>query len=294
MYYYNSAEEFLSVYMGYKLKIGGKPFVTSEELKLAVEKFSQSIYCFESTAEKIKKFNFDNLEELNENFQKKASVNRSWLKPCFEYIDGKLIPTYNFFDYTGTNYGEFLGFLSNHLKASSLDETEISTIDENDVNLKNSKLIAEFLTKVFAKRYISYEIEQGRWPNHLTDVSYLLDKDLSKHLELKCNKRYFAKFYNYISFQIYEMLVRNDGKLMLSDKVDGTLKHNNFKRIVLPFKEIENLCSAYYDNVGKSKFDILVENGTIKCDISKLVDSDPYEEFSDVFETEEIILNKRR
>ena len=294
MKYYKSAEDFLSVYMGYKLKEGGDPFVTSEELKFVVKELLNSSYCYESIEESIKNFDFDNLEELNAKFQSKASMNRDWLKHCFEYKDNKLIATHNFFDYTDTTYGQILSFLSKYVKPSILKNDNIKLIDKEDINVKNAKVVARYLTEIFAQKYINKEVKYGRWPTHLAKPYYLLEKNLSKYLELKCDKNYFSRFYKYISAQIYNMLVNNEGKLVLSDKLSATLKYNNLKRLILPFNEMVQLCSSYYDKVGDNKFDIVIEDGVIKCNETKLVYDDPFEAYSDEYESEEIILNNKR
>ena len=96
---YDCEEEFLSVYTKMKLVKGGKPVINREELEAVRDEFSR--FCSHS-AELIRKLDFTDLQAINEKFQKKASRNRSWLKPCFEYKNNQLYPTYQFYDFTDT------------------------------------------------------------------------------------------------------------------------------------------------------------------------------------------------
>ena len=80
MSYYNSEEDFLSVYTAAKLIRGGKPVISKEELESVREGFLRSVYCSDNLIKPLTNLNFDDLQSINERFQQKASKNRSWLK----------------------------------------------------------------------------------------------------------------------------------------------------------------------------------------------------------------------
>ena len=285
MSYYNSEEEFLSAYTARKLILGGRPVVCKEELEAARDEFLQSVYCSSNLIEKLNKLNFNDLEKISELFQQKASINRSWLKPCFVYKDEQLYPTYNFFDFTQTTYGEFVVFLSDE-RYNIIPREKCSRFMIRKQYEENASKVATYLTKYFANEYIKKEIKNRRWPKHLSDVSYLLDKDLGRTLELEGTQNYFRKFRNSAFMDLGNMLTDSNGNLRISNERSGTLAYNNLKRMLTAFPEIDTLCSAYYEK-DDSKFNITIKDNIIKCNETTLVDEDPYEEFSDSYSSEE-------
>lgn len=288
MGYSRSEEDFLGAYTAYKLKNGGEPVITKSELKSVLEKFTKSIFYMNNLSQ-IKKFEFDNIEKLAENYFKKASINCSWQKPCFKVVDGKLYPTYDFYDISGTTYGEFLAFLSDgRYPTFTKHNIHKNNIEINKDYIHQAKLVAGFLTKHFAKKYIEKEIENGRWPNHMDNINFLLKKDLGSVLKLKGTKKYFLEFYNHVANAIAILLTINDGKLMLSDKTQGDLKYNNLKRILNKFPMLDKLCGEYYQK-NESKFDIIIDGENIKCQNTQLKYHDPYDD-DDTFSFNEINL----
>lgn len=290
MSYCNMEEEFLSIYTSVKLIRGGKPVITKEELNNARETFMRSVYSTDNVLKPLAGLNFDNLEEIKNRFQIKASKNRSWLQDCFVYDDGKLYPTYSFFDITQTSYGSFHSFLFDDRYNLIVPEPIICGEDVNfDTNhLPQAKRLANYLTKYFAEKYIDMEVERGRWPKHLTNISYIFEKDLGQTLELWGTKQYFEDFNSYLTSSIAVLLAENNGKLVVSDKKYGNLKYNNLKRMLVG-NHLFNICTSVY-NEGESKFDIVVDGSDIKCNKQTLIDSDPYDNFSDSYSNEETTL----
>ena len=76
MSYCNMEEEFLSVYTSVKLIRGGEPVITKEELNNAREIFMRSVYSTDNILKPLAGLDFENLEEIKNRFQKKASKNR--------------------------------------------------------------------------------------------------------------------------------------------------------------------------------------------------------------------------
>ena len=289
MSYYNNEEEFLSVYMSTKLIKGGKPEVSKEELDSIRDKFLHSFYS-SYLIEPLTKLKFSNLQDINEKFQLKASKNRSWLKPCFEYRDDKLYPTYAFFDFTQTTSGEFFSFLHDdrYKNTIALDyiNTDEAIADVDKKYIPNAKKVANYLTKYFAKKYIDMEIKNGRWPVHMKNVSTILNMDLGTILKLPGTKQFFKQFHHHVQTSIAILLTHGNGNLILSNKKYGDLEYNNLKRILNISPIFERMCSSSYTK-GQNKFDIIIQDNIIKCKETTLVDEDPYGNFSDVYSIEE-------
>lgn len=279
MSYYNSEEEFLSVYTSAKLIRGGKPVVSKEELEAVRDSFLLSVYSSDNLIKPLANLKFDDLQNINERFQQKASKNRSWLKPCFIYENGKLYPTYNFFDFTQTTYGEFLSFLfdDRYKDAIPLDFIDSDITNYDTRYLPIAKKVADYLTKHFAKQYIEIEAKYGRWPLHMKDISNIFKKDLGAILELPGTKECFRQFHKHAQTSIAILLTEENGNLIISDKKYGDLKYNNLKRILNGTTIFERMCSASYVT-GQSKFDIKIKDDIIKCNETKLVVEDPYDD----------------
>lgn len=292
-HYYDNEEAFLSVYSAAKLLKGGEPVITQEELQIALKKFLKSFY-YSNNLSKIKSFKFDDLQEMAKNFQKRASENRPWLKPCFVFENDKLYPTYNFFDFTNTTYGEFLGFLCDERYNKFVTQTISEGILKSDETVKKAaKLAARYITEYFAAKYIEKEEKRGRWPNHLTDISCIFKDDLGRALKLKGTKDYFTEFNGHVYSMLGSMLKANDGKLILTDKEKGALDYNNLKRILVAHPTFDELCSPYYsEERHPKKFDMVIDKSSVKVNEQELVYSDPYGDFSDEFANKEINLNK--
>lgn len=285
--YYNSEEDFLSVYTAAKLIRGGKPVISKEELEAVREEFLRSVYCSDNLIKPLANLNFNDLQEINERFQQKASENRSWMKPCFVYYDEHLYPTYAFFDYTQTNYGEFLSFLfdGRYQNSIPLDIIDCEDANYNSMYIPNAKKIADYITKHFAKQYIDIETQAGRWPRHMRDISYIFKNDLGATLELPGTKECFQQFRKQALISIAILLTEGNGKLILSDKKYGDLKYNNLKRILNNIPAFERMCSASWIK-GQSKFDISIQDDKIKCNETTLVMEDLYDD-DDYYKTEE-------
>jgi len=279
MSYCHSEEEFLSAYTSAKLIRGGKPVVSKEELEAVRDKFLLSVYCSDNLIKPLTNLNFDDLQSINERFQQKASKNRSWLKPCFEYKDGKLYPTYDFFDFTQTTYGEFLSFLfdDRYKDVIPLDLVDGDIANADIKYLPNAKKVADYLTKHFAKQYIEKEAKAGKWPLHMRDISNIFKKDLGAILELEGTKEYFRQFHKHAQTSIAILLTKENGNLIISDKKYGDLKYNNLKRILNATPIFERMCSASWIK-GQSKFDIKIQDDIIKCNETTLVMEDPYDD----------------
>ena len=278
MSYYHSEEEFLSAYTSAKLIMGGKPVITKDELNAVRYDFMISVYSTDNLTRQLENLKFDDLQSINERFQQKASKNRSWLKPCFEYKDDKLYPTYAFFDFTETKYGEFLSFLFDDRYRDSMlldwSDVNVSNIDRR--YLPNAKKVADYLTKHFAEQYIEAEAKCGRWPSHMKDISYIFKKDLGTALELPGTKECFRQFHKHAQTAIATLLTEGKGNLIISDKKYGDLKYNNLKRILNDMPVFERMCTSSYVK-GQSKFDIKIHDGMIKCNETTLVMEDPYD-----------------
>lgn len=288
MSYYNTEEDFLAVYTSCKLKQGGLPVITAEELEEVREKFIRSVYSSDNINSYLQNLNFNNLEEINDKFYKKSSKNRSWQKEGFILSGDKLYVTYDFFDYTDTYYGEFYNFLhSNRYKVIKKVGFNSASSSPTVENIEDAKKIAMHLTNVFMQRYILKEIESGRWPVHMKTTESISKKDLGKVLELKGTKAYFTNFYNSIVQDLAGILSETGGNIAFSDKKAGNLKYNNLKRLL-------SKCPMFFEfvkdgyNEGESKFDIEVKNGKIKCTQTTLTSTDPYDDFSDAYKTEEV------
>ena len=279
MSYCHSEEEFLSAYTSAKLIRGGKPVVSKEELEAVRDKFLLSVYCSDNLIKPLKNLKFDDLQNINERFQQKASKNRSWLKPGFVYYEGKLYPTYDFFDFTQTTYGEFLSFLSDERYKNfiPLDAVGKDVANYHSLYIPTAKKVANYITKHFAKHYIEIEAKAGRWPLHMRDVSYIFNKDLGAILELEGTKECFKQFRKHALTAIAVLLTEGNGNLILSDKKYGDLKYNNLKRILNGAPIFERMCSASWIK-GQSKFDISIQDDIIKCNETTLVMEDPYDD----------------
>ena len=287
MSYYNSEEDFLSVYTAAKLIRGGKPVISKEELESVRKGFLRSVFCSDNLIKPLANLNFNDLEEINKRFQKKASENRSWMKPCFVYHNEKLYPTYSFFDYTQTRYGEFLSFLfdERYKNFISLDKIDTKETKYNMMYIPYAIKVANFLTNHFAKQYIDNEIKAGRWPKHMRDISNIFKKDLGSILELPGTKECFQQFRTQSLISIAILLTEGNGKLILSDKKYGDLKFNNLKRILNNAPVFEKMCSESYIK-GQSKFNIEIQDDKIKCNETTLVMEDPFDD-DDYYKTEE-------
>jgi len=287
--YYNSEEEFLSAYTAAKLRNGGNPVITSKELNAVRDEFILCDSCSTNILRHIADFNFDDLQKINEKFQKKASVNRPWQKRCFEYKNGKLFPTYAFEDFTYTDYGTFVNFLQNDEHKHFIKVEPIKgnvTKPEIKTYLPDAKRVADYVTEEFAQRYINMEIEKRYWPVHMKDLSSIFQKDLGKVLELPGTKANFHKFHQYAKNSIAILLSQGKGNLILSDKVGGNLAFNNLKRILSITPILEKLCDPYQSK-GKNEFNITVNNNEIKVNETKLIDYDPYGNFSNEYSFKE-------
>lgn len=287
MSYCHSEEEFLSVYTSAKLKRGGKPSISKEELEKVRDVFLHSVYCSDNLIKPLSNLKFEDLQNINERFQQKAGKNRSWLKPCFEYKDEELYPTYAFFDFTQTTYGEFLSFLSDDRYR---DLIPLYLIDDNIKNsdvkyLPTAKKVADYLTKHFAKQYIEKEAKAGRWPLHMRDISNIFKKDLGAILELEGTRERFKQFHNHAQTALAILLTEENGNLIISDKKGGDLKYNNLKRILNSMPIFERMCTASWIK-GQSKFDIKIQDDSIKCNETTLVMEDPYDD-DDYYSDEE-------
>ena len=160
MGYSGSEEEFLGAYLAYKLMYGGKAEITKNELKSVLNKFVNSIY-YMGNLSHIKNFNFDNLQTLSEKYYQKAKVNCSWRKPCFAYKEGKLYPTYDFYDISQTTYGEFLAFLHDErYKTFTKHYVNAENLNIDKKYIMQGKIVAKFLTKVYAQKYIEKEMNK--------------------------------------------------------------------------------------------------------------------------------------
>lgn len=286
---YDCEEEFLSVYTKMKLVKGGNPVINREELEAVRDEFSG--FCSRNSAESIRKLDFTDLQAINEKFQEKASRNRSWLKPCFEYKNNQLYPTYQFYDFTDTTYGEFMSFFAHEQYKHLLPAAPIKCNHQDKEQLKpylySAKKVADYLTETFAQKYIDKEVELRRWPIHMQDTTSIFTKDLGKALELPGTKANFQKFNRYAQNAIAVLLKEGQGNLVLSEHEYGNLEFNNLKRILCVAPVLENLCTSSYYAKGQSKFNIMIKDGQIKCNERTLVDYDPYGDFSDEYTVHE-------
>ena len=291
MSYYNSEEEFLSVYTKVKLVKGGKPVITKEELTNVRDEFLLSEFSSNYESDPISNFNFSDLQAINERFQNRASKNCNHLKPCFNYKNGKLYPTYAFYDFTETTHGEFLSFFGLERYKHLIPTEPIKCNNQNQEQLKpylpNAKKVADYITETFAQKYIDKEVELRRWPIHMQDTTSIFTKDLGKALELPGTKANFQKFNHYAQNAIAVLLKEGQGNLMLSDCEYGNLEFNNLKRILSVAPVLENLCTSSFYKKGHSKFNIAIKDGQIKCNERTLVDYDPYGDFSDEYSVDE-------
>lgn len=277
MSYYHSEEEFLSVYTSAKLIRGGEPVISKEELENVRDGFLRSVFCSDNLIQPLTNLKFDDLQSINERFQQKASKNRSWLKPGFVYDEGKLYPTYDFFDFTETKHGEFLSFLfdERYKNYIPLDAVGKDIANYNSSYIPTAKKVADYMTKHFAEHYIEKEADAGKWPLRMRDVSYIFNKDLGAILELEGTKECFKQFRKHALTAIAVLLTEGNGNLILSDKEYGNLKYNNLKRILNGAPRFERMCSAFWIK-GQSKFDIGIQDDIIKCNETTLVREKPY------------------
>lgn len=286
---YDCEEEFLSVYTKVKLVNGGKPVISREELETVRNEFSE--WCLGSSAESVRKLDFTDLQAINEKFQARASRNRSWLKPCFEFKNNQLYPTYQFYDFTDTTYGEFLSFFAYEQHKHLVSAAPIKCNNQDQEQLKpylsTAKKVADYLTETFAQRYIEKEVKLRRWPIHLQDTKSIFTKDLGKALELPGTKANFQKFNRYAQNALATLLKDGQGNLVLSDHEHGNLEFNNLKRILCVSPILENLCTSSFYEKGQSKFNLVIKDGQIKCNERTLVDYDPYGDFSDEYTVDE-------
>lgn len=279
MSYCRSEEEFLSVYTSAKLIRGGEPVISKEELENVRDVFLHSVFCSYNLVKPLTNLKFDDLQSVNERFQQKASKNRSWSKPGFVHYEGKLYPTYDFFDFTETTNGEFLSFLvdERYKNIIPLDAVGNDVANYNSSYIPTAKKVADYMTKHFAEHYIEKEAKAGKWPLHMRDVSYIFNNDLGAILELEGTKECFEQFREHAQTAISVLLTEGNGNLILSDKKYGDLKYNNLKRILNGAPIFERMCGESWIK-GQSKFDISIQDDIIKCNETTLVMEDPYDD----------------
>lgn len=288
MYWYEGEEAFLSVYMAEKLANGGEPFVTSQELQRALADFKSSWRYREQYDKYTNNFDFEDLEALADKFQTAARESRSWLNPCFVCQNGRLYATYSFYDFVNKYQAELKNFFMGYEfpKTSRPHDKLVGVSEENK---KLARLAALYITKAFATKYIAKEVEDGRWPKHLDEISYIFSKDLGRVLELPGTKDYFVKFYGTTYENLAEMIQQNNGKLSLSSTRGGDLEFNNFARAT---GGIHLDCvwpsTSEYD---KDTYRISIKDGEVVANATRLEFSDPYGEWSDTYSTTATKLN---
>lgn len=158
-----------------------------------------------------------------------------------------------------------------------------------------ARLGAKYLTEYFAKKYIDSEVAEGRWPRHLTDLSFIFEKDLGKILQLKGTKEFFADFYNHLYFAIATLTDKYHGHLKLTDQKAGDLAFNNLKRMLSGYPTFERMITSGYLDKGSNKpkkFALEIKGGIVKVNENVLIDHDPYGEWSDTYKKTEIILRE--
>ena len=288
--YSNSEAGFLSVYTASKLEQGGEPEISPEELQKALRDFVSSSY-YSSGISEIKKLRFKSAEKLAADFQAQASENRSWLKECFVAENGKLFPTYNFFNIVEEN-----NCLANFLwkykfEKPSCNQPEESKIHCSEETKKTATAAAKYITKFYAAEYIQYEIASGYWPRNMTDISNIFKKDLASILERKGTKKYFISFYHHLRSNLAKMIENANGHLILSNRKTGNLAYNNLSRLLTGYENFDNMNSSGYYKTGEKKFSIVINNGTVKSNESTLTYSDPYED-DDEYSNKEIELTR--
>ena len=292
--FYNSEEDFLAIYTTEKLESGGEPIVTREELLKVIEEFSKSWF-YHNNFSPILNFIFEDMERLAKKFQEKADKNRR-IGPCFVANNDFLLPTYSFYNYTYENNSRLSAFLIGKFQKDFKDTKILySTEHNNETTKKMARLGAKYLTEYFAKKYIDSEVAEGRWPRHLTDLSFIFEKDLGKILQLKGTKEFFADFYNHLYFAIVTLTDKYDGHLILTDQKAGDLAFNNLKRMLSGYPTFEHMITSGYLDKGSNKpkkFTLEIKGGIVKVNENVLIDHDPYGEWSDTYKKTEIILRE--
>ena len=279
MSFYNSEEEFLSIYTAFKLINGGAPVVSNEELISVRDRFLHTFYCPSSIVEDLKLLSFDNLQQINERFQQRVTSIRPKNMPCFVLKNDKLFPTYNFFDFTQTKNNPLTSFLLDERFMSFQDSVQLDSIIANKSYLISSRKVANFITDFFAKIYLDKEISNGKYPNAVKYNYNFFEEYIDNNLELKETKAFFEKFYNYVFVSVATLLSNNNGNLILSNNRFGNLKYNNMKRILNKFPLFERMYTTYPDN-RENKFDIIIKNGVIQSQIQPLFSECSYDNIS--------------
>ena len=285
--YSNSEACFLAVYMASKLEQGAQPFVHTEELQKALNDFISSNY-YSSGISEIKKLKFEGAEKLAKNFQNMASKGRSWLKPCFNVKDGKLFPTYEFF-----NFNEEHNALTSFLWGYNFpkDKSSKETTKTLSTETKNAATItAKYLTKLYAQKYINHEAKYGRWPIHMTSISNIFKKDLGSTLGLVGTKEYFLKFYHHLRSTLAQMIENENGHLIINNRESGNLAYNNLKRLLVGYENLQDMNGNIFAEVHDTMFNLEIDNGAVKVNETTLTFSDPYGEWSDEYDTTEVKL----
>lgn len=278
---------FLSCFVAAKLQSGGEPWVSSEELRQAYNDFKKSW----RAGNHIKHFNFDDLETLGQEFQKRASQDSPSLeqKPYFEYKDGRLYVTYAFHDIVKDDLGAFKNFFCEYEFKPSINKVDIETCDKKTKSV--AKATALYITKFLATSYINHQVEEKNWPKRLKDLSYIFTKDLGKTLELQGTKKYFVGFFGNTYENLLSLLKEQNGELVLSSIRGENLEFNNLARVISGYPKLDGPQDVT-TNETERNFRIRINDGHAVATESKLEFSDPYGEWSDEYSYKKIDLNE--
>lgn len=286
--WFESEAAFLSKYTAKKLESGGNPIISVEELQSTIKGFESS-YLFNDFYKDIKNFKFDDLEKLTADFQKKASENIPWLQPCFVIKEGKLLPTYNFFDFAESEGGLAIYLNSLNFGKASFDAKDAVGVDEKTKKVAGA--VATYLKEVYAKKYIEQQVNFQFWPIHLQDLSNIFDKDLGKILELEGTKQFFNGFSEKAYQALAALLRQNKGNLLMQSNVEGNLAFNNLKRVIDNYAPKLSGVDVTTSQFDKDTFNIEIRDGQAMVNENKLEFSDPYGEWSSQYSQNSIKLN---
>lgn len=269
------AADFLSHYTAHKLQNGGEPVITADELNYAANDFMHSIYRGKTTA--IDHFCFDDLAAIAQVWQDRATRQAPDAKAGFRVDGDRLLPTYDFHNISG-NTAKVLTAHFAHAPLLVMKPTPTVRKPVTKATRVAATAAANYLTDYLAKAYIESERKVGHWPCHLTDLHHLYREDLGRHLHLRGDKKYFAKFRDAATDYLAQLITNApDGVVRLSDQVDGTLAYNNWCHLTKGFALLDGLRPRDAQQLPVLRTRLLIRPDTVRVTEQRLRNGKDYQ-----------------
>ena len=292
----------------YKLKCGITDGVTEEELDRYIEEILGIVSMKNLSDEKrlvydkipfedVYKEAIESLKELNYD----RLANREYL-----IIENEVIlPTYNLYPISSSNqpsavpgfgYGSIMigeqALKHLYSKDTSLCSLPIGNIDEKIY--ETAKNVGAFYTNLMLERSINLAIEKGNWLKQCVDLDkYIFERNIATMIDSPYTKEAIKVAYYHIIGKLYEILMKNNGVLTLSNDQSELLAYAHYLNFVLP-EELQILNNFTTNNYTLDRIpcvDVTIKDNEATFKSTKCVFSDPYDEWSDEYSKKEGIVN---